>query len=518
MHLGRAGETVRPTSRGNGAFARNPRRFLLTLLPHSYPATLASVNESPSSPFNCRQRARAPEDIANRTRQISSRIRRAGLVVGLVFGLTAAALAAETATAPGGLEIGFAQTDITPEVGVLMTGAGIPASTGVDDPLFARTLVARSGGRTLAVVGVDLVKIRLDLADAAIAEAARRTGIERNAVIVCCSHNHSSPFIPMGGPNNTNYLANLPGLIADSIARAHQALQPARMFLGRSLVFDGVHNRRVITKADGLSLNTWLTKLNDLKQTPQVLGVEGPIDPELWVARFDALDGKTLGTVVNFTCHPSLHDRRGRRWSADFPGVIADRMAQVYGEHSVAVFTQGASGNINPNSQFIPDWREKAGVFAEAAATAARRAIPVEGAIAVDYTRRDLLAPRRDPGTQREGALERLGWRHKPGGAPPRSPKTPVNAARIGPLGIATNAGELFVEWGIDIKRRSPFPHTIVCELSNEWVGYEPTEKAFKLEAYETLNGVNFVSLEGIRLLTDTAVAELEDLWKKGGR
>ena len=66
----------------------------------------------------------------------------------------------------------------------------------------------------------------------------------------------------------------------------------------------------MVSKADGLVLNTWLKKLNDLEQTPQVLGTEGPIDPELWVARFDALDGRVLGTLVNFTCHPALHDRR----------------------------------------------------------------------------------------------------------------------------------------------------------------------------------------------------------------
>ena len=94
----------------------------------------------------------------------------------------------------------------------------------------------------------------------------------------------------------------------------------------------------------------------------------------------------------------------------------------------------------------------------------------------------------------------------------------PVNAARIGPFAIATNAGELFVEWGISVKKRSPFPHTIVSELTNDWVGYEPTELAFQHEGYETLAGANFVSLEGIQTLVDTAVELLQSLWKKEGR
>ena len=441
------------------------------------------------------------------------------LALGLVLILFVAPASAEVDKGPpGALRVGFGQSDITPLVGATLTGAGHVRGVGTDDHLLARTLVAQSGGRTIAIVGVDLVKIRADLADAAIALVSQRTGIDRDAVLICPSHNHSSPLIPMGGPTNKDYLSALPGLIADSVERAHKALQPVRMLLGRSLVYEGLHNRRVVSKADGLVLNTWLKKLDNLEQVPQVLGTEGPIDPELWVARFDALDGHVLGTLVNFTCHPNLHDRRAGKWSADFPGVIAARMARAYGKGVVTVFTQGCSGNVNPTAQFIPDWREKAAVFAAAAVTAAKRAKPIEGPIGVDYARRDVQVPRRQPADQRHGAVARLGWRRFPGGAAPRNRKVPVNAARIGPLGIATNPGEVFVEWGLSVKRRSPFPHTIVCELTNEWVGYEPTAQGFQHEGYETLVGVNFVALDGIQTLVDTAVELLQELWERDGR
>jgi len=64
------------------------------------------------------------------------------------------------------------------------------------------------------------------------------------------------------------------------------------------------------------------------------------------------------------------------------------------------------------------------------------------------------------------------------------------------------------------VKRRSPFPHTIVSELTNDWIGYEPTEIAFEHEGYETLAGVNFVSLEGIQMQVDAVVELLEELWE----
>ncbi|MFV1996137.1 MAG: hypothetical protein ACC661_11935 [Verrucomicrobiales bacterium] len=423
---------------------------------------------------------------------------------------------------PGKLRVGFSQLDITPPVGTKMTGPTGGLVVGTDDPLRVRTLVLQSGTRTMAIVGIDLVKIRRDLADAAISRASQRTGIDGDAVMICPSHNHSSPLIPMGGPNNKDYIATLPGLIADSIEQAHGALQPARMLLGRSLVYDGLHHRRIVSKADGLALNTWLKKVNDLEQTPQVLGTAGPIDPELWVARFDSLDGRVLGTLVNFACHPHMHDRRRLKWSADYPGLIAEQLAREYGEQVVSVFTQGASGNVNPNWAMDPNWREKAAVFSKAAVDAAKRATPIEGPITVGYARREVVVPRRDP-TQREGAIARLGWRpesfeaaKRDAAGMPETRKVPVNAGRIGPLGIATNGGELFVEWGLSIKKRSPFPHTILSELTNDWIGYEPTAQAFQQEGYETLVGVDFVSLEGIEMLVDTAVELLRELWEEG--
>ncbi|MFO7907306.1 MAG: hypothetical protein ACQESR_01480 [Planctomycetota bacterium] len=186
------------------------------------------------------------------------------------------------------------------------------------------------------------------------------------------------------------------------------------------------------------------------------------------------------------------------------------------GQQAVTVFAQGCSRNINPACGQSEMWREKAAVFAEAAVDAAQRAVPIQGPVPVSYDRRHVLVPRRDPADQRAGAITRLGWRResfesaeKGMAKLPDTREVPVSAARIAPLGIATNAGELFVEWGIDIKKRSPVPHTIVCGPTNDWIGYEPTAQAFAHEGHEALAGVNFVSLKGIKNLVNTALERL---------
>ncbi len=425
------------------------------------------------------------------------------------------------------LWVGFGVSDITPPLGLAMAGGLDPRTNrGTGDPLQAKTLYVRGRGGAVAIVGVDLLGLPRDVADAAIDAAARRAGLDPAAILIACSHTHSGPYMinppHCDGLVDEPYVTSLPERIAASIAGAVDAAQPATFSLGRSLVYHGFHHRRVTTKHDGLAVNTWMRGLlNDLDTVPQVLGTAGVVDPELWVARFDAPDGGTLGMLINFSVH--VNARFGDTWSADYPGVMAARMAEAFGPATVSVFTPGACANVNPTRNG-DQWLEGADFFAAQALDAARRARRIEGPIAVNATRHDVAVPRRDPASQRDGAIERLCWGSGGGrrdvfgpslkwvAGLPSQQIVPVNAARIGPLGIATNAGELFVEWGLDIKRRSPFPHTIVTELTNDTIGYQPDAAAFAAEGYETLVGANRIAPEGIQSLIDSAVQQLETL------
>src|SRR3954449_4704568 len=63
----------------------------------------------------------------------------------------------------GGLEVGFAEVDISPKVGVkdrpvYLAGFGHGReATGVNDPIMARAVVLSSGKEKIALVSVDLV-------------------------------------------------------------------------------------------------------------------------------------------------------------------------------------------------------------------------------------------------------------------------------------------------------------------------------------------------------------------------
>ncbi len=426
------------------------------------------------------------------------------------------------------LRVGFAEVDVTPPTGLPMCGGLDPRPNyGTADPLLAKTIVAESEGRKIAIVGVDIIGLPRSIVDPAIADAAQRTGIAPGAILVCCSHTHSGPYTSDGlysfDITDAAYLGSLPGRIAESIERASKALQPATMAIGRSLVHHGLHYRRVLCK-DGKAYNTWMPgALNDLERCPQVIGAGGPIDPELWVARFDGTDGKPVGILWNFSLH--VNSRWGQRWSADYPAVVAEEMQKAFGPQVICVFTAGACANINPTLGG-ERFREGAEYFASEAIAAAKRARPVDGPIVVDAVRRDLDVPRRTRESQPPEAIGRLDWGGSPRAdvfepmvdwlesTPPRW-RVPVNAARIGPLAVASNPGELFVEHGLSIKQRSPFPHTVVAELTNDLILYQPTRAAMAQQGYETLIGANRVAIDGIERIVDTAVELLQELWER---
>lgn len=427
------------------------------------------------------------------------------------------------------LQIGFAEVDITPPVGLLMCGSLDPRkNAGTSDPLMAKALVAKAGDQQIAIVGIDLIGLPRALADPLIQEAAHRSGLDTAAILFSCSHTHSGPYTIEGlyafGVTDQDYLATLPNLIISSIAKAQAACQPATMHIGRALVHHGLHNRRVLCP-DGKALNTWMAgALNDLDLVPQVLGSCGPIDPELWVVRFDDLAGHPLGLLCNFTLHTNSHF--GNTWSADYPGVIADSMRKALGSQVITVFTLGACADINP-TMGGDRWRQGADYYAEQAVVAAQRARPVREPIRVGGLRREVAAKRRDPATQPAEAIGRLHWGERGGRADVFAPLlthvaampdpllVPVNAAHIGPFAIASNPGELFVEHGLSIKQRSPFPHTVVSELTNDLIMYQPTRAAFEQQGYETLVGANRVALEGVETIVNSAVELLQELWQK---
>jgi neutral ceramidase len=72
--------------------------------------------------------------------------------------------------------------------------------------------------------------------------------------------------------------------------------------------------------------------------------------------------------------------------------------------------------------------------------------------------------------------------------------------------------GEVFVELGLALKQRSPFPQTFIAELANENIGYVPDRRSFAEGNYEP-ESARCAPGSGERLV-EAAARMLDDLYR----
>lgn len=243
------------------------------------------------------------------------------LILLCVLSLALAPLPARTTEE---LQAGAACVDITPSIGFAMWGYAArkdQPSLGVRDPLRARALVLAAGDKRLALVSVDLGRAPPRASMAVIRKRLQRAGIEH--IFLVASHTHHGPVLELDNwPSEKNsYVRQLEQKLVDVILSAAKAMKPARI---------GITSKR--------------TKLNRNRHSKRD---DAPIDRELLVLRVEDKDGNAIAHAVNFAAHPTLRDLAERKFSADYPGVLADLVEM---ETKVpCLFLQGAAGDLSAN-------------------------------------------------------------------------------------------------------------------------------------------------------------------------
>src|SRR5439155_12150597 len=72
-----------------------------------------------------------------------------------------------------------------------------------------------------------------------------------------------------------------------------------------------------------------------------------PVDRELLVLRLEDAGGKPIAQAVNFAAHPTMIDAKMRKFSADYPGALAEVVEKETG--APCLFLQGAAGDLSTN-------------------------------------------------------------------------------------------------------------------------------------------------------------------------
>lgn len=227
------------------------------------------------------------------------------------------------------LQVGTARRDITPREPVPMWGYGArhaSLSEGTLDALYADALVVQTGGKKLAIVGLDLGRPPAEDGLQRIRKRIRdEAGIEYS--FIAGSHTHHGPVLELKDEDGKGkgkfdaalaYYKQLEDGIAAAIIEANRKLTPARMATGSTQV-EG-YNRNRHTKIE-----------------PK------PSDRELAVMRFDDLSGKPRAILVNFAAHPTSIPAQTLKFSADYVGAMKELVGQETG--AAVIFMQGAAGD-----------------------------------------------------------------------------------------------------------------------------------------------------------------------------
>lgn len=147
------------------------------------------------------------------------------------------------------LHAGAAQVDITPEIGISLTGyiAREGKSIGVHDPLYATTLVLSNNHKLAAIISCDLVALDEPFVRSTRDKIQSATGIPSGNIMIACTHTHSGPttiYLQDCGEVDQNYMAFLQGKIVEGVKNALAGLQPVRVGVAQGTHTQGVMDRR----------------------------------------------------------------------------------------------------------------------------------------------------------------------------------------------------------------------------------------------------------------------------------
>lgn len=458
------------------------------------------------------------------------------------------------AAEPASLRAGAAAVDITPKQFPLNMPGGFSANPadGANDPLHARALVLADGATKLAMVVVDNLGLAREVVDEAKKIAAEKTGIPVEKMLISSTHTHTGPPSNTregGNPNGVAYRAVLVAGMAQAIIQAHERLRPAAIGAASHPLPEEVFNRRWYLKPGKMPLNPY-GKLDQVKMNPgtnpEVLDrPAGPTDPDVTIISAQEVKGrKPIALFANYSLHYVGGSPKGKM-SADYFGEFARLMpSRVRGDEGfVAMMANGTSGDINnipflvnrPPREPFEQIRIVARKAADAAWLARGKITTHDPKARLGMVEREIpLKLRRPTPEQAEAAKLVLAIKDKAEKAAlpnraesyarnavarlegPETLPAQLQAIRIGDLAVCAIPFETFVEIGLELKKRSPFPKTMVIGLANARHGYLPTPEQHRLGGYETWLGTNVVQEDASRIITEHLVEMLQLLHQEG--
>ena len=419
------------------------------------------------------------------------------------------------------LRVGAASVDLTADDSMVIAGGITPGkATGQEGRLRCIATVLEKDGQRLAIAACDVLMLTRETLDPVMAELQRTTGIPTSNILINCTHTHHAPStmrVHGYGPDETFTREVQRGLVA-AVQKAATNLVPAKFLFGLGEQKTVGQNSRLLL-GDGHIF--WIgPRTNVVRPT-------GPFDPDLPVLAFRDSEEKLLSLIFNHSTH-SIGTRTPGQRSASIYGLATQDLEAELG--GTITFLEGASGSThNLDLSGAECTRRIADTVRETLRAAQLR--PVNKLAA---RKRSLkFRVRTFDEAAEDAAVERYCRKYAPQGAEAiikvfrdmrrdlaphqgEERETWVQVLTIGDVAIVGVPAEYFTQLGLDIKNRSPFRHTYIAELANDWIGYLPNYEGHKLGGYQVWTGFHSYAEPGTgERIADQAVSLLKELAKE---
>ncbi len=421
------------------------------------------------------------------------------------------------------LYIGWSSIDITPDKPVALVGQlRKRISENVLDPLTATALALETRSEDGQVeqaimISCDVIGIRKAMQDRVKDRVREKLDdFDADKLFMNATHTHTAPGFVNGAYGGLYDVSEDEGVmkaseygdffvkqLAEAAVNAWKSRKPAGMSWGLGHAVVG-HNRRAVY-FDGTSRMYGNTAQDDFSR------IEGYEDHAVELLYFWDSEEKLTGVVINIAC-PSQETEGMSDISADFWHDVRVELRKRFSD-DLYVFPQcAAAGDISPHLMY----RKRAEqIMVERRGLSRRQEIARRIADAVEDVH----------SYAKEGIETNIVFEHTVAHAdlPPHPDYTEpfykiehitsieFHVLRLGEIAIATNPFELYIDYGLRMKARSPAILTFLVQLSCQSNGYLPTEKAIAGGGYSADKFV--IGPKGGQVLVDETVRLIREMW-----
>jgi len=422
--------------------------------------------------------------------------------------------------------VGAATVDVTPTCALPNYNGAVVVPDPDSCPLRCHAVAYDDGETKGAIVSVDTTFVDRTLLLTIRDACERATGVPGRNVWVAATHSHACPALCpsflSGALPDPLYVDYVVACITRSVRDAWEGRQPARTVSGTCPSPGFEHNRRLL-RENGLVVMSGSPNA-DPSYPPA-----GPVDTQMPFVAFENADGEPIAFIVNYACHNNCVDGL---YSGDLGGRIGDALREALGPTVVTPFLEAPCGDViwrdpepggmKGDTLALEIGRRSAEALVPAYRSAERRDIGRVKVCSEVLEIPDRLWPdstfcndvcRGD--SERARAFARRRYDPEEAAVKARGETVcpvEIGAIALGGTAIVTNPAELFVAFGMEIRKRSSAGVTLVSELTNGYCGYVGTDDAFAQQGYETHRTVYTCRLarDAGRRIADASVALLK--------